>query len=619
MRKIYLLSLFLISLSMFPQGAPKAINYQGVARNVNGDPIVGAIAVKVEIHAGANNGPVVCSEIFHVTTNQFGIFDLRIGSMSPLQFNAISWGATKHFAGVALDPTGGNTFGTDISNQELVSVPYALYAENSGNAGPSTTITSTFPSILSVVSAPPSHTINYTPPQLQLTNDTILNIIQGAYTSSAVIFKPAGASATSTPLSPWSQLNPNVFLVNSGNNVGIGTNSPSGKLTVLANAAGNSAAIEAVGTNAYGMYVSTNANSNAYSAIYALNNGGANSGPGITGVATSSLGGVNAIVGQNTGSGTGVYGYNTVGSPSATANGVVGETNSPNNSAVGVSGINNGAGAGVSGYANSNNGGPGVWAISNSTVENGLHGVSNGGNAGVYGEVYNNSSSGNAYGVVGKTNSNNQNVAGVWGQNVSNGHGVLATTTSSSVSSYAVLGRNTGQGEGVYGETGQVSSGINAAVHGNQLGIGPGLRGTIPSGTAAGSPNVALLIENGHIQAVSANAPTFVVANNTGTTVGTGSLVAGSNDVRGMFLVNVTPGSNWNPGGSFDFTLTFNKAYVSGGPWLTIAKYDSSNYIYEVSSVTTTSVTFKIRNGSPGQQAPGAGITQLRLMYMVMQ
>src|ERR1041385_2068334 len=140
MKTLLSLFFFFISLAIWAQ-APQAINYQGVARNTAGVPIVGNIAVKVDIHKNAPAGAIVCSEVFNVTTNAFGIFNVRIGSVSPSQFGTIGWGAGTYYAGVSIDPNNGSNFGSEISNQQLVSVPYALYAEKAGNPAPPVNIT----------------------------------------------------------------------------------------------------------------------------------------------------------------------------------------------------------------------------------------------------------------------------------------------------------------------------------------------------------------------------------------------------------------------------------------------------------------------------------------------
>ena len=140
MKKLYSLVLFLISLSVLSQ-TPGVINYQGVARYANGDPIVGTIGVSVTIHVGNANGTPTLIEQYSPTTNQFGIFEIRIGSNTAGGLTNIGWGLNKYWLGVAIDPNGGTNYGPEISNQQFVSVPYALYAEKSGSSSPGGSLT----------------------------------------------------------------------------------------------------------------------------------------------------------------------------------------------------------------------------------------------------------------------------------------------------------------------------------------------------------------------------------------------------------------------------------------------------------------------------------------------
>jgi hypothetical protein len=70
-----------------------------------------------------------------ITTNQFGLFNLVIGQGQPNtgQFNQIAWGASDHFVKVEVDDGQGYT---NMGTMKLWSVPYALYAANSGTGGP---------------------------------------------------------------------------------------------------------------------------------------------------------------------------------------------------------------------------------------------------------------------------------------------------------------------------------------------------------------------------------------------------------------------------------------------------------------------------------------------------
>lgn len=110
--------------------APDAINYQGIARDASGAPVANqAISLRLSIHATSASGPVEYEETHATTTNNLGLFNVRIGQGTVVSgsFFAITWGSASHFLEVELDPAGGGSY-TAIGTTELVSVPYALHA-----------------------------------------------------------------------------------------------------------------------------------------------------------------------------------------------------------------------------------------------------------------------------------------------------------------------------------------------------------------------------------------------------------------------------------------------------------------------------------------------------------
>lgn len=129
-----LLSLFiLLSSAMFVCAqAPQMIKYQGVARDANGLLIANdTIAVRFDIHTGTAVGPILYTEThFGVTTNTFGLFSINIGSIAP--FPANLFGAGNEFLEVFVNFGAGLT---SMGTSELLSVPYALYADSSGTPG----------------------------------------------------------------------------------------------------------------------------------------------------------------------------------------------------------------------------------------------------------------------------------------------------------------------------------------------------------------------------------------------------------------------------------------------------------------------------------------------------
>lgn len=125
---IFLLAI--LSASTVHGQAPTKIKYQGVARDGSGAVIAnGALTVQFDIHDGSPTGAVIFTETHtSVTTNQFGLFSVNIGEFSPL--SSVIFASGNVYLEVLVD------FGTGLTSMgtsQMLSVPYALYAETSGN------------------------------------------------------------------------------------------------------------------------------------------------------------------------------------------------------------------------------------------------------------------------------------------------------------------------------------------------------------------------------------------------------------------------------------------------------------------------------------------------------
>jgi hypothetical protein len=124
--------LFLVSLAQ----APQKLNYQGVARDNAGSELANqSIGLKISIHQSAPNVTVVYSETHATATNQFGLFAIEIGGGTLVSGSmSINWASGPYYVEVEMDATG-NTNYVSMGTSQLLSVPYALYAETSGNIG----------------------------------------------------------------------------------------------------------------------------------------------------------------------------------------------------------------------------------------------------------------------------------------------------------------------------------------------------------------------------------------------------------------------------------------------------------------------------------------------------
>lgn len=125
-----LLLLFFVTSGFLAAQSPSAINYQGVARDASNQPIINqAVSLEFTIRSGSTSGTVDYSETHNVTTNDLGLFSLKIGQGTSTvgSFGNVDWASNSHFIEVAIDPAGGTNY-QSLTNTELVSVPYALHA-----------------------------------------------------------------------------------------------------------------------------------------------------------------------------------------------------------------------------------------------------------------------------------------------------------------------------------------------------------------------------------------------------------------------------------------------------------------------------------------------------------
>lgn len=112
--------------------APQGISYQAIAFNGGGSPVInGTVGVKISILDNSVSGTLVYSETHTKTTNAQGLFNLNIGQGSPAtgNFSAINWAVSSKFLKVEIDPNGGSNY-TTVGTNQLMSVPYSLYSEN---------------------------------------------------------------------------------------------------------------------------------------------------------------------------------------------------------------------------------------------------------------------------------------------------------------------------------------------------------------------------------------------------------------------------------------------------------------------------------------------------------
>ena len=138
MRKTLSILLSILSLTIIAQ-VPQGVGYQGVATDANGIELVNqAISIRASVLSGSATGTIEWEETHATTTDTFGLFTLTIGqgtttgNGTQTSFADISWGTNTHFLKIEMDVTGGTNYSFMGTNQ-MMSVPYALYAESAGD------------------------------------------------------------------------------------------------------------------------------------------------------------------------------------------------------------------------------------------------------------------------------------------------------------------------------------------------------------------------------------------------------------------------------------------------------------------------------------------------------
>ena len=123
--------LFLILFPLFAYSqAPQKINFQSVLRNSVGEVLSNkTVAIRISILSGSATGTNVYAETHSKTTDASGLMSIQIGNGTVVSglFSTIEWGSTAHFIKLEADFNGGTNF-VLLGTQELMSVPYALYA-----------------------------------------------------------------------------------------------------------------------------------------------------------------------------------------------------------------------------------------------------------------------------------------------------------------------------------------------------------------------------------------------------------------------------------------------------------------------------------------------------------
>ncbi len=115
--------------------SPQAFKYQTVIRDNGGEVLSNQnVSFQISILEGSITGTAAYIETHDTITNEVGLVSLEIGNGDIVSgmFTDIDWGVDSYFLKVDLDETGGTSYQL-MGASQLLSVPYSLYSESTGD------------------------------------------------------------------------------------------------------------------------------------------------------------------------------------------------------------------------------------------------------------------------------------------------------------------------------------------------------------------------------------------------------------------------------------------------------------------------------------------------------
>jgi hypothetical protein len=127
---VFLLLLLVCAAAVLAQ-APLKFNYQAVLRGADGQVLADRSAgLRISILEGSESGLAVYTETHTVLTNSAGLMQIEIGGgVSSGNLSSVNWSAGPFYLKTEVDANGGTSY-TLTGTEELLSVPYALFAAN---------------------------------------------------------------------------------------------------------------------------------------------------------------------------------------------------------------------------------------------------------------------------------------------------------------------------------------------------------------------------------------------------------------------------------------------------------------------------------------------------------
>lgn len=439
--------------------APSGFSYQAVVRNSSGQPLPNQnVALRFTIRDASSLGSIIYQETQSKTTNAQGLIQCNVGSGTAglgSYPSAAQLASGLKFLQVEIDPVGGTSY-AEISNTQLMSVPYANYANAAGTANSLNSSATVNPSQITAGGAGAGQVLKWNGSAWVPSRDdtTVISAGTGITISGGVIN------------TPWTSNGNHIFNNNAGN-VGIGTSTPGQNLEVTDSTGNSTIMVRSIPVNASSRLQLEGSGSS----VFSMSKGGSNTGSSLFGWNTSQAATLNnsgggsmllvtadsmgfvaggaeriritktGIVGIGTSNPTNmaklnVHGYGITGVYPYYLAGIVADGDNPSISSSGIYGV-----AGWRGVIGHNKG----TAGGNQAI--GVYGLQEG-------RSYN-----SGYGVLGEVKGNGPRNYGVYGQ-----------SDSGSTLSVGVFGisnsRVSGFSAGVYGK------GSHVGVYGNSGGVG---------------------------------------------------------------------------------------------------------------------------------------------------
>lgn len=139
------MALAIVSSMLAWASAPKGFSYQATVRSADGSLAVNKIVgVRVSILRGSVTGAVVYSETNTVKTNANGLFSLQVGAgtVKGGSFADIDWTDGTYYMKSEISLNNNSVYDISATSQ-LLSVPFAMYADKAGEAKTAETLSGT--------------------------------------------------------------------------------------------------------------------------------------------------------------------------------------------------------------------------------------------------------------------------------------------------------------------------------------------------------------------------------------------------------------------------------------------------------------------------------------------